>query len=223
MGLGSFTDIPEYYITQLLTLNRLINPFLMSDHACFAWGHTDKKPVHAGDLLPISYNAESLENMVKNVNQIQQRLGRKILVENLSAYIKMPGSTMHETDFLISLCEQTECGLIVDLNNILVNEKNVDKSQILDAAKAWLNQIPAQHIGEFHLAGYSQPAVGALAIDDHSQPVSEDGWALYEYALTQFGPVPTLIEWDNLLPSWETLVDQAQKAKVIAHKVFNHV
>lgn len=221
MGLGSATKIPEYYVNQLLALTRLIDPFLISDHACFAWGNIGSTPVHAGDLLPIPYNTESLNIMVENVDQIQQSLGRKILVENLSAYIKMRGSTMQESEFLASLCEQTDCGLLIDLNNLLVNEKNAEKDQNLNTAKIWLDNIPVESVGEFHLAGFSQPTAGELAIDDHSQPVSDDGWALYEYALTQFGPVPTLIEWDNQLPSWQTLIDQAQKAKAIAKKVFS--
>ena len=223
MGLGSAAGIPEFYIRQMQSLNFLINPFLISDHACFAWGKIGDKVIHAGDLLPIPYNRESLNVMEGNVDRVQQMLGRQILVENISAYIQMSGSTFPESEFLVSLCERTGCGLLVDLNNILVNERNAGNNDVVCAAKDWLNNLPKGVVGEFHLAGNSISTTNDLVVDDHSQPVSDECWELYEFALKRFGPVPTLIEWDNQLPDWPQLIDQAGKAKNIAKGVLQNV
>lgn len=227
MGLASNSGIPEHYLAKLEVLINMINPFLISDHASFAWGNIMDKPVHAGDLLPFVYNQNSLEVMTRHVDQIQQRFGKRLLVENLSAYITLPGSTMSEKEFLIALSERTNCGLLVDLNNILINEHNIqreveDKSFVLEKAKLWLDGFSKNSIGEFHLAGFSKPSKNGIAVDDHSQPVSEECWTLYKHALTEFGAIPTLIEWDNQLPTWETLIAQADKARNIANEVLSH-
>lgn len=222
MGLGSAAGIPKAYLEQLSTLTQLIDPLLMSDHACFAWGQAGEHFVHAGDLLPIVYNDEGLAIMTAHVDQIQQHLGRQLLVENLSAYLALPGSTMSEKEFLLTLSDKTECGLLVDLNNILVNEYNADNTAedaaAIESAKLWLSDIPAEKVGEIHLAGFTQPGNGGIAVDDHSQPVSDTCWSLYEHALTQFGAIPTLIEWDNELPEWHILVAQAEHARMVAEK-----
>ena len=223
MGLGSAAGIPDFYIRQMRSLNFLINPFLISDHACFAWGMVGDKAIHAGDLLPIPHNRESLNVMEGNVDRVQQMLGRQILVENISAYIQMPGSTLPESEFLVSLCERTGCGLLIDLNNILVNERNAGNKDAVCAAKDWLNNFPGDVVGEFHLAGNSIATTNELVVDDHSQPVADDCWELYEFALKRFGPVPTLIEWDNQLPDWVQLIEQADKAKGIAKGVLQNV
>lgn len=218
-GLGSETGVPDFYQQQLEHLAQLVTPILMSDHAAFSWGKLNNSSVHAGDLLPLAYNEQSLAILATNVDQLQQRLGRPLLIENLSAYLEMPGSTFSEPEFLTRLQQQTQCGLLVDLNNILVNAHNQGEPEPLSYAKEWLRAIPAQAVGEIHLAGYSQVSPEQLAVDDHSQPVSELCWQLYEYAIQLFGHVPTLIEWDNQLPDWQVLVQQAQKAKRIAQEV----
>ena len=221
MGLGSATAIPQAYIKQLTQLADNVKPLLISDHACFAWGNVGNTFVHAGDLLPIAHNRDSLITMANHIEQIQQPLGKQLLIENLSAYIAMPGSTMTEAEFLAQLTERTGCGLLVDLNNLLVNAHNANEADPIAAAMQWLSLLPKDAVGEFHLAGFSEPKPGDFAIDDHSQPVSEDCWQLYQQAITLFGPVPTLIEWDNDLPSWDTLVAQAQRAKHIAAHALN--
>ena len=220
MGLGSASGIPELYLQNLVALVSRVKPFLISDHAAFAWGDVNGQLVHAGDLLPLVYNEENLAVMAKHIDQIQQRLGRALLVENLSAYITLSGSTMSEQSFLSKLTEITECGLLIDLNNILVNAYNQEQQDPLEHAKAWLTSIPNHKVGEIHLAGFTVPSAGSMAIDDHSQAVSQTCWQLYEYSLQKFGAVPTLIEWDNQLPPWQTLVEQADKARHIAQQVF---
>lgn len=222
MGLGSARGIPDSYLQQLYHLANAVNPFLMSDHAAYTWGEVSGLPVHGGDLLPLIYNQQNLMVISQNVDQIQQKLGRQILVENLSAYLSLPFSTMSEQEFLIELQRITGCGLLVDLNNIIVNAYNEGAGDILNTANEWLKVIPADSVKEIHLAGFTPPIDRALAIDDHSQPVSDLCWQLYIYAIKRFGPVPTLIEWDNQLPDWSVLVGQANQARTLAQEVLSN-
>lgn len=215
MGLGSACGIDANYLDKLTGLVTDINPLLVSDHASFAWSRMAGDPVHAGDLLPIEFTQQSLDVLVANVDMVQQKLGRRILVENLSSYIQHALSDMPETEFLSRLVERAECGLIVDLNNLLVNANNFGDGDALARSQAWLNEIPVAAVGEFHLAGYSQVGPGELIIDDHSQAVSDDCWELYRFAIDRFGPVISLIEWDNDLPDWQTLLHQADIARSI--------
>lgn len=222
MGLGSAAGIPDHYLQQLDQLARVIQPVMMSDHAAFAWGEASGKTVHGGDLLPLVYNQQNLMVMIQHVDQIQQKLGRQLLVENLSAYLSLPGSTMSEQEFLIELRHATGCGLLIDLNNILVNAHNDNASDPLKAGREWLNVIPSDSVGEIHLAGFTPPGEAGIAIDDHAQPVSHVGWGLYIHAIRRFGAIPTLIEWDNQLPDWPVLVAQAEKARSLAQEVLSH-
>jgi uncharacterized protein (UPF0276 family) len=221
LGLGSAEDIPSEHLRKLKSLADNVRPILMSDHASFSWGQLKNQRVHVGDLLPLSFNEESLTVLAHNVDRAQQFLGSQLLIENLSAYIQFNNDSMSETEFLVRLTEITGCKLLVDLNNIIVTANNIREPDIQHYAKAWLNQIPADIVGEFHLAGYTQVQVGELVVDDHSQAVSEDCWQLYRYALERFGPIPTLIEWDNNLPSWQKLLKEAKSAKMVAQQVFS--
>lgn len=222
LGLGSKAAIAGGYLESLNDLAKVVNPFLMSDHAAFSWSELDGQFVHAGDLLPIAFNQKNLRNMADNIDSVQQLTGRRILIENLSAYLIPKDSVIAETDFLVALTELTQCGLLVDLNNLVVNANNFSNERSIDYAKQWLQQIPTGIVGEIHLAGFTPANDGEFTIDDHSQPISDVGWQLYQFALQRFGAVPTLIEWDNNLPSWETLLGEAHKARVIAEKVITH-
>ncbi len=222
MGLGSEAAMNPDYLAKLTTLIERSNPALVSDHACFAWGLVNGQPVHAGDLLPLAYTPQNLDVLVENVDRIQQHLGRKILVENVSTYLEFEYATLSETEFLVTLAERSQCGLLVDLNNILVNAHNFANGHVLETAQQWLEDIPTHLIGEFHLAGFTQAQSPDLIVDDHSQAVSDECWALYQFAIHRFGPVATLIEWDNNLPDWQVLVKEAQKARHIMHQ-HNHI
>lgn len=222
MGLGSECAIPEAYLLSLQQLIQAVSPVLASDHAAFTWGELNAKPVHAGDLLPLAYNAQTVEIMGGNIRRIQHSINRRLLVENVSTYLTPAGSTLSEPEFLAAVVNETGCGLLVDLNNIVVNARNLGVADVLGYAEAWLDAIPAEHVGELHLAGYSDVKEGELVIDDHARPVSEEVWLLYAYALRRFGAVPTLIEWDNDLPSWQVLVSEADKARSLAQEVLNH-
>ncbi|WP_421863126.1 DUF692 domain-containing protein [Motiliproteus sp.] len=222
MGLGSEHEIPESYLDSLGKLVDQVSPIMLSDHAAFAWSQWRDSPIHAGDLLPLAYNEANLAIICRNIDRCQQRLGRRLLVENVSAYITPENTSMRETEFLAAITGNTGCGLLVDLNNIVVNARNLGVADVNSYAKSWLDQIPADKVGEIHLAGYSAVPSGEIVIDDHAQPVSEEVWSLYGYALQRFGPVPTLIEWDNQLPTWQVLVEEAQKARNLANEVIHH-
>ncbi|WP_240946063.1 DUF692 domain-containing protein [Pseudomaricurvus alkylphenolicus] len=215
LGLGSAAGVNDAYLSKLNALIERTNPVLISDHACFTWSHFDGHSVHAGDLLPLEYTRQNLQLMVDNVDRAQQCLGRRILVENVSAYLEFERTSLSETEFLVELAERSQCGLLVDLNNLLVNAHNFSAVDPLNAAKQWLEKIPSCLIGEFHLAGYAPVQAPDLIIDDHSRAVSEACWQLYEYAIWRNGPMATLIEWDNDLPSWNELVAEAAKARRI--------
>lgn len=227
LGLGSTVQSPFKQIEQLNTLIKRCDPILVSDHACFSWANVNNHHVHGGDLLPVPFNEESLNVMASNVLRVQNILGRTILVENLSAYMELPGSTYTESEFLVKLCELTQCKLLIDLNNLVVNATNnavlsgTGKAlDVVEYAKQWLANIPTDIVGEFHLAGCTPVPADKLMIDDHSKPVSSDTWSIYHYALTRFGAIPTLIEWDENLPSWQELLAEANKARDIAKLVF---
>lgn len=223
MGLGSAQGVPEHYLRRLKRLADDFQPILMSDHACFTWSQLNGKTVHSGDLLPLAYNEQTLVVLAHNIDRMQQVLGRSLLVENLSAYIQYSQTSMSEDEFLVRLWELTGCHLLLDLNNILVTANNLTAVEPLEFAKQWLNNIPCDIVGEIHLAGFTDVSPGQLAVDDHSQPVSLQGWNLYRLALQRFGKVPTLIEWDNNLPSWDTLLSEADKARQIGEQVFDAV
>lgn len=219
LGLGSKASIAGGYLESLNELAQVVNPFLMSDHAAFSWSELEGKSVHAGDLLPIAFNEKNLKNMANNIDAVQQLTGQRLLIENLSAYLQPKNSILPETEFLVALTELTQCGLLIDLNNLVVNANNFSDMSAFDYAQNWLQQIPTHVVGEIHLAGFTPVAAGELAIDDHSQPISDIGWQLYQFALQRFGAIPTLIEWDNNLPSWQELLAEAHKARVIAESV----
>lgn len=222
LGLGSKTAIAGSYLESLNELVKVVNPFLMSDHAAFSWSELDGRSIHAGDLLPIAFNQKNLKSMADNIDAVQQLTGRRLLIENLSAYLTPKNSVLAETEFLITLAELTQCGLLIDLNNLVVNANNFSNEKSIDYAKQWLQQIPRGIVGEIHLAGFTPVGESELAIDDHSQPVSDVGWQLYQFALQRFGAVPTLIEWDNNLPTWQALLNEANKARMIANEVIIH-
>jgi uncharacterized protein (UPF0276 family) len=180
-------------------------PALVSEHAC--WGHVDGE--HFNDLLPLPYTEEAVEHLAARVREVQDFLGRQILVENLSAYVSFASSQLSEGAFLAAVVERSGCGLLLDVNNAYVNAANLG----LDLA-AFFAALPRHAVQEIHLAGHSRRWAGAreLLIDDHGSAVCDDVWDLYEDVLRRFGPVPTLIEWDNDVPSLETLLAQAARA-----------
>lgn len=217
LALGSAAGVDPWHLAQLARLAERIAPVRISDHACFARAVIKGQDVHAGDLLPIPFNQESLDVFCRNVQQVQERLKRPLLVENLSAYLTLAGSDRSETDFLGGLVQRTGCGLLVDVNNIYVNALNArmaggpDAPDPLRACEHWLAQLPASAVGEIHLAGHC--VMEDIVIDDHGSRVADEVWQLYAHAITLFGAVPTLIEWDTAIPPLAVLLGEAGHAR----------
>lgn len=227
LALGSAVGIDAWHLERLARLVERIEPVRVSDHACFARGPlgpprqggsqaVDAVVLHAADLLPIAFTPASLEILCVNVDQAQERLRRPILVENLSAYLSFADAEqMPEPVFLGELVRRTGCGLLLDVNNLVVNAINAQRdsrasADPVAAACAFIDALPPGAVGEFHLAGYCD--TGSLVIDDHGSRVHAPVWAVYEHALARFGALPSLIEWDTDLPALDVLLDEAASA-----------
>lgn len=212
LALGSAAGTDPWHLDRLDRLVRRIDPVRVSDHACFA--RAAREPggsvVHANDLLPIAFTAASLALLGDNVERVQDRLKRSLLVENLSAYLAFDDNTFAEPEFLATLCRRTGCGLLLDVNNLMVNALNERVADPLAHGCAFVDALPLGIVGEIHLAGYCETP--DLVIDDHGSLVRPAVWALYEHALQRFGAVPTLIEWDTDVPPLEVLLGEARQA-----------
>ena len=223
LALGSAAGLDPWHLDRLERLVQRIEPVRVSDHACFARtalaGHT----VHANDLLPIAFNHAALAIMAANVEQVQERLRRPILVENLSAYVSFAdesGDQLAEPAFFAELCRRTGCAMLLDVNNLMVNALNRREADPLGACTRYIDALPLGIVGEIHLAGYD--ASGDIVIDDHGSRVRPDVWTLYEHALRRFGAVPTLVEWDTDVPPLAVLLDEAQRASRTMRSVQEH-
>lgn len=214
LSLGSACGLDESHLARLATLVKRIDPLLLSDHAAFARAPLSPggSPVHAADLLPIALTPASLAILARNVDRAQAVLGRRLLVENLSAYLAWADDSLEEPAFLGELCRRTGCGLLLDLNNLVVNALNHGAADPAQWAAHWISRLPTGVVGQVHLAGHSPARPGRCIVDDHGQPVGEAVWQVYADTLRHCGPVPTLIEWDTDLPPLQTLLDQAQQA-----------
>ncbi|RYX88716.1 MAG: DUF692 domain-containing protein [Comamonadaceae bacterium] len=224
LGLGSAAGIDAWHLERLAALVERIEPLFVSDHACFARGPVNGSAganIHAADLLPIPFNDEALDVLCNNVQQVQERLKRSILVENLSAYIGWTASDHDEAAFFARLVRRTGCKLLLDINNIYVNALNAQKAGLggepLAACLAWLDRIPVEAPGEIHLAGHC--AMDDIVIDDHGKRVCEDVWSLYGHAVARFGAVPALIEWDTDIPPLDVLLDEAVRARTVGQAI----
>lgn len=213
LGLASAAGLDGWHLDRLERLARRVQPNWVSDHACFARVGSG---LHAADLLPIPFNDESLALMVRHVDEVQQRLGRRMLVENISAYVGWAGDTLAEPEFFNELTRRSGCGLLLDVNNLFVNARN-DGLVPDDAAREamrWVDAIRPGSVGEIHLAGHCERDDG-LVIDDHGSRVREGVWRVYEHAIRRFGPVPTLIEWDTDVPDLGVLLGEAARATAL--------
>jgi uncharacterized protein (UPF0276 family) len=218
LALGSAAGVDPWHLDRLAQLVGRIEPVRVSDHACFARAPLGEGVVHAADLLPIPFNQEALDVLCRNVQQVQERLKRSLLVENLSAYLTLAGSDRAETEFLTALVQRTGCQLLVDVNNIYVNALNAELAGLagdpVASCTRWLDQIAPESVGEIHLAGHC--AMDDIVIDDHGSCVSRDVWKVYVHALRRFGGVPSLVEWDTDIPSLSVLLDEVGHARALA-------
>ncbi|MGH6892477.1 MAG: MNIO family bufferin maturase [Dongiaceae bacterium] len=205
LSLGSADGLDEDHLSRIAALVRRIDPAAISDHV--SWSMTGG--VYFNDLLPVPYDEEALEVIARNVMRFQDAIGRAVMVENPSTYLRHAQSDRAEPQFLAELCQRSGCGLLLDVNNVFVSSENHG-----DDARAYLAAIAHLPIGEIHLSGHHLRTISnrAIRIDDHGSPVADQVWALYEHALELIGPRPTLIEWDSSLPDLETLLAEADKA-----------
>jgi len=202
MSLGSKDSTPKPYLEKLRALIKRVKPLWVSDHLC--WTGIHGKNGH--DLWPLPYTGETLRHLVKKIKRVQESLGRQILIENLSTYIEFRHSEMPEWEFLRTVAEEANCGILLDINNIFVSAHNHGFD-----AKDYLDYIPPERVFEIHLAG---PSVrDQMLVDSHDHPVRQEVWDLYEHWLKKSGSCPTLLEWDDKIPSFPRLYEEAMKAQ----------
>lgn len=204
LSLGSTDPLNIAYLDDLLTLIRRFEPVWVSDHLC--WGSVGGHYAH--DLLPLPYTEEALVHVAERVQAIQDYLGWQILIENVSSYLTFSHSTLPEWAFLTEIAERADCGILLDVNNIYVSAANHDFE-----AEKYITEVPADRVGQIHLAGHSD--MGTYLFDTHDGPVITPVWDLYRLAVRRCGRVSTLIEWDDKIPEFDILCAEAERARKI--------
>ncbi len=206
LSLGSADGLDEAHLGRVAALVRRLEPAWVSDH--LAWSVSGGR--YFNDLLPLPYTEESLAVVVRNVDRLQEALGRQVSIENPSCYLGFAHSTLSEPEFLSELVRRSGCGLLLDANNIVVTAHNLRLEP-----RDWLAGLPGAAITEYHLAGHAvNDADGEpILIDDHGSRVRDGVWALFGEVVERFGPRPTLIEWDTDIPPLSVLLDEAARAE----------
>ncbi len=214
LSLGSAAGLDAWHLERLAALVERIEPLRVSDHASFARAprQAGGATIHGNDLLPVAFNRAALDIMVANVQQVQERLQRTILVENISAYLAWTDDRLAEAQFFNQLARRSGCGLLLDLNNLVVNALNAGLEPVA-TANAFVDAIDAAAVGEIHLAGYAE--LDDIVIDDHGSRVHAPVWQVYRHAIRHLGPRPTLIEWDTDVPALDVLLDEAALAQAV--------
>lgn len=202
LSLGGADPLDERHLAKLARLVERFDPALVSEHLC--WSSIGGR--HANDLLPLPYTREALDHVVARIGAVQERLGRRILVENVSSYVAFAESTLAEWEFLAQVARRAGCGILLDVNNVWVSACNHG----FDAAR-YLEAIDRDSVAEIHLAGHER--IGERLVDTHGARVSAEVWALYDAAIARFGARPTLVEWDTDIPALEVLLDEAATAR----------
>lgn len=209
LSIGAARPLDKAHLRRLRDLVERYRPQSFSEH--LAWSTHDTGFLN--DLLPLPYTPETLARVIDHVDEAQQAIGRRLLLENPSTYMLFRESSIDEIDFLDAIAARTGCGLLLDVNNVVVSSVN----HRVDAAD-YIDRFPVERVGEIHLAGYDETVDGAgdrLLIDAHGSPVKADVIELYRHALARTGPVPTLIEWDNDVPDFPTLLAEATRADAL--------
>ncbi len=206
MSIGSTDPLNRAYLRQLRELARRFEPAWISDHLC--WTGVGGRHLH--DLLPLPYTEEAIGHVVARIREVQDVLERPILIENVSSYMAFADSTMTEWEFISAIADEANCGILLDINNIFVSAFNhrFDANDYVDA-------VPAERVVQYHLAGHSDH--GTYLLDTHDHPVREEVWTLYERAARRFGAVSAIVEWDDNIPEFAELADNADRAR----KIFN--
>ena len=202
LALGSTSGFSTAHLERVAALVRRVEPVLVSEH--LSWGTVAGG--HFNDLLPLPMTRAALDLMCSRVGAMQDVLQRQVLIENVSSYLRFAVDEYDEAGFLNELAVRTGCGILLDVNNLYVNERNLG----IDAASQ-IDAIAPQHVGEIHLAGHL--VTDAAVIDHHGARIADAVWALYRHALQRFGQVPALIEWDTDVPALDVLLDEAATAR----------
>jgi len=208
LSIGSVDPLNMTYLAKVKILAERLNPAWVSDHLC--WTGVDGVNLH--DLLPLPYTEEALQHVADRILQVQDFLGRQILIENVSSYITYKHSAMTEWEFLSEIAKRTDCLLLLDINNVYVSAFNHGFS-----AEDFLNGIPVERAQQFHVAGHFNR--GDVIIDTHDAPVTDPVWDLYRTALKRFGNVSTLLERDDDIPPIQVLVDELAIARRIGEEI----
>lgn len=207
LSIGGTDPLNVDYLHRVKALAQRIEPVWISDHLC--WTGVDGLNLH--DLLPLPYTEETLNHVVRRVGRVQEFLGRRILLENVSSYVSYADSEMSEGEFLAAVAEAADCLILLDLNNLYVSARNHGFDPY-----DYLNQVPGKRVWQFHLAGHFDR--GDLLIDTHDRAVIDEVWALYVAAASRFGPVSTMIERDDDIPPLEVLMKELNQARRIGEQ-----
>ncbi len=204
LSIGSIDPLDRDYLDRLGELSARVEPAMVSDHLCWTGvgGH------NAHDLLPLPYTGEALDHVVARVEAVQEHLGRRIALENVSTYLSFAGSSLSEWEFLSEVATRADCGILLDVNNVYVSAVNHGFD-----AKGYLRALPPERVWQIHLAGHIDR--GSHLLDTHSRRVCDEVWELYRFAMRSIGAVPTLVEWDEEIPDWNTLEAESLRARAV--------
>jgi len=209
MSIGGPQPLDKTHLGRFKALVERYDPALVSEH--LAW--STHGSTFFNDLLPLPYTQATLAHVADHINEVQETIGRPILIENPSTYVVFPESAMSETDFIREMARRTGCGLLLDVSNVFVSATNHGTS-----ALAYVAEFPLQQVGEIHLAGHDEQSDDEgdlLLIDSHDGPIADAVWKLFELVIRQAGPRPTLVEWDSAIPDWPVLKAEAAAARAI--------
>lgn len=215
LSIGGAGDLDRAHLARLRALCDRLDPASFSEH--LAW--SSHGAAYLNDLLPLPYTPATLARICDHVDQVQEALGRRMLLENPATYVLFAESSIPETGFLAEVARRTGCGLLLDVNNVFVSCTNHRTDP-----RAYLRDFPMQAVGEIHLGGHDTEEMpsGPLLIDSHGAPVADPVWTLFAEVIDRIGPMPTLIEWDNDLPDWPVLAAEAARAEAILTQVPAH-
>ncbi len=209
LSIGGEEDLDGDHLDRLKELVGWLEPASFSEH--LAWSTHEGN--YFNDLLPLPYTEETLARVCRHIDQTQERIGCRMLLENPSTYFQFAESTIDEIEFLSAISERTGCGLLLDVNNVHVSSTNQSSDP-----EDYLDRFPFDRVGEIHLGGHEEdddPEGATLLIDNHAAPVADPVWSLFERAVQRAGPLPTMIEWDNDVPGWPVLAAEAARASNI--------
>lgn len=208
LSIGSADGMAPGHLARLKAVVDRYQPFIVSEH--LAWSTHDG--IFLNDLLPLPYTEATLSLVARHVDEVQMALGRRILIENPSTYLRFDGEEMPETEFLHALARRSGCGLLLDINNVVVSAANHDFD-----ARTYLASFPHEHVAEIHLAGHAvlERDGETLFVDTHDRTISLEVWRLFREVIAHHGPRPTLIEWDAEVPAWQDLEGEVRQAQSV--------